>query len=269
MEINLAFSSSGARFAAHIGVLAYLQDAGVEIKNFAGTSGGAVVACWGANNLPARELLDLTLRLGHPFIFSRLSLKIGGLLDHSLFGETIAKHCRPRKNLWIVTFNVLKMQKEIWNGENFNLSKILTATTCVPGLFKPVLYSNGLYIDGVFAKFCPDDLWDKGLTISVHLRSKNKTRCRYPFDVFMHMIEKATIDFLYDVQNSKENLSNTIYVQPDVSSIAQTDFLLVRKEDHIELFQRGYDAAKEILSDWLLKSEKKPRILQGFELGNL
>lgn len=267
MEYNIAFSSSGARFAAHVGVLAYLQDNDIRIKNFSGTSGGAIVACWGANNLPARELLELTVKFGHPFIFSRLSLKIGGLLDHSLFGETIAHYCKPKKNLWIVTFNVLKMQKEIWNGEDFNLSKVLTATTCVPGLFKPVIYSNGVHIDGIFAKFCPDDLWNEGLTISVHLRSKNKTKCRYPFDFFMHMIEKNTIDFLYNAQKDNTSPSQVIYVQPDVSSIAQTDFFLVKPKDHIELFYRGYKAAEEILSDWLTK--KNPAFLQGFKLGDL
>lgn len=245
MKYNIAFSSSGIRFAAHIGVLAYIQENNIGIINYSGSSGGAVVACWGANNLPARELLELALRFGYPKYFIRPSFYPGGILDHSTFGETIAKYCRPKDNLWIVTFNVLKMQKEIWTGKDFSLSKILTATTCIPGLFRPVVYSNGLHIDGIFAKFCPDDLWSKGTTISVQLKSKKKSKCRYPFDFFMHEVEKATIDFLHGMQRSKNKEDEKIYIEPDVSSIAQMDLFWVKPDDHIELFKKGYESAKQ------------------------
>lgn len=244
MGYNIAFSSSGARFAAHVGVLAYLQDNSIKIQNYSGTSGGAIVATWGANNLPARDLIDLTLQIGYPKFLIKPSLNIGGILDHSSFTKTIGTHCRPKKNLWIVTFNVLKMQQEIWNGESYDLSKILTATTCIPGLFKPVMYSNGLHIDGIFARFCPDDLWEEGTTISVQLTCKNKTKSRYPFDNFVHLIEHATIQFLEGTQKRNLKNKNIIYIQPDVSTIAQTDFFAVSAADHIELLKKGYESAR-------------------------
>ncbi len=253
MEYNIAFSSSGVRFAAHIGVLAYLQDNNIDIKNFAGTSGGAIVACWGANNLPARDLMDLTLQFGYPKYFIRPSLKVGGFLDPTFFGETIARYCNPKNNLWIVTFNILKMQKQIWTGTKFILSKVLNATTCIPGLFKPVIFSNGLHVDGIFGSFCPDDLWDSGITLSIRLQSSYKNKSRYPFDSFVHKIEKTAIDFLDSFQRKDRDSTNCcstdlVYIQPDVSSIAQTDLFLVKTEDHIELFKKGYEAANEVFS---------------------
>ena len=249
MEYNIAFSSSGARFAAHIGVLAYFQDNNIDIKNFSGISGGAVVAAWGANNLPARKLMDLTLQFGYAQYIVKPSFLPGGILDHSLFGKTIASYCEPKNNLWIATFNILKMQKEIWNGENFNLSKVLVATTSIPGLFRPVIYSNGLHIDGIFASFCPDDLWDNGTTISVQLKSKYKSTTRYPFDNFIHSIEKATIDFLEDKQKNNSCSKNLIYIEPDVSSIAQMDLFNIQPEDHIDLFKKGYVRAKQVVEN--------------------
>lgn len=257
MEYNLAFSSSGVRFAAHVGVLAYLQDNGIRVRNFSGTSGGAIVAAWGANALLARELMQLTLKYGYPKYFVKPSLNIGGLLDHSLFGDLISTFCKPKKNLWIVTFNVLKMQKEVWNGEWFNLSKVLCATTCIPGLFKPIMYSNGLHIDGVFARFCPDDLWTSGVTISVQLKCRNKSKSRYPFDFFVHEIEKATINFLYGTQSKNINQTELINIQPDVSSIAQTDLLFVNSEDHKELFEKGYESARKIFGTVLKNKEAR------------
>lgn len=243
---NLAFSSSGVLFAAHVGVLAYLQDNKIKIKNYSGTSGGAIVACWGANNLPARELLKLTVQFGYTKFFTKFSLMPGGLFDHSVFGKTISAYCKPRKNLWIVTFNLLKMKKQIWNGENFNLSKILTATTSIPGIFKPVVYSNGLHVDGIFAKYCPDDLWNNGRTISVRLKCKNKTRSRYPFDNIVHKIEKAGLAFLEYVQGKTTRSKNIVYVEPDLNSISQLDLFSVKTKDHIEMFNRGYESAKQI-----------------------
>lgn len=252
MNFNIAFSSSGVCIAVHVGVLAYLQDNNINIQNYSGTSGGAVVATWGANNLPARELMDLTLKFGYAKYFVKPSLKPGGILDHSSFGKMIAAYCKPKKNLYIVTFNVLKMQKQIWNGENINLSKVLTATTCIPGLFKPVMYSNGLHIDGIFARFCPDDLWDSGTTISVQLKSKNKSRSRYLMDSFIHKIEQATINFLEDNQKRNSRKDNIVFIQPDESTLNQMDLFSVSPHDHLKLFYEGYQAARNALSSSLI-----------------
>ena len=255
MNYNVAFSSSGIRFAAHVGVLAYLQDKKFNIQNFSGTSGGAIVAAWGANNLPARELLNLTLQFGYPKFLIKPSFKLGGMWDHSLFGDIVSTYCNPKNHLWIVTFNVLKMQKEIWNGEGYNLAKILTATTCIPGLFKPVVYSNGLHIDGIFARFCPDDLWNIGTTLSVKLTSnlaiKNTNeKSRYALDKFVQRIEQATIDFLEGTQ-TKEQKSNIVHINPDVNLISQIDLFAVNAEDHIRLFKSGYEAAESVLKSSL------------------
>ena len=171
----------------------------------------------------------------------------GGLFDHSIFGKTVSAYCKPKKNLWIITFNLLKMKKEIWNGENFNLSKILTATTSIPGLFKPVVYSNGLHVDGVFAKYCPDDLWNNGRTISVQLKCKNKTRSRYPFDNILHTIEKAGLNLLENIQNKTTKSKNIIYVEPDLNSISQIDLFGVNIDDHLDMFKQGYEAAKQAI----------------------
>ena len=248
MKYNLAFSSSGILFAAHIGVLAYLQDNKIKIKNYSGTSGGAIVACWAANNLPARELLKLTLQFGYPKFFTKFSFMPGGLFDHSIFGKTISAYCKPKKNLWIVTFNLLKLKKEIWNGENFNLSKILTATTSIPGLFKPVVYSNGLHVDGLFAKYCPDDLWSSGKTISIKLRCKNKIKPRHLFDNLLHKTEKMGLSFLENIQNETAKSKNVICVEPELNSISQVDLFGVNACDHMEMFKRGYESARHILT---------------------
>ncbi len=256
MKYNVAFSSSGVRIAAHVGVLAYLQDEKINVVHYSGTSGGALVAAWGANNLPARELMTLTLQVGYPKFFIKPSWKLGSLWDHSIFGNTVSSYCKPKNNLWITTFNVLKMQKEIWNGEHYNLAKILTATTCIPGLFKPVMYSNGLHIDGIFASFCPDDIWEEGITLSVKLTSnlsiKNyNVKSRYPLNKFVQRIEQATIDFLENKQAQCSGDKNIIYINPDVNSISQIDLFSVTAADHIELFKSGYEAAKRTFSERL------------------
>ena len=248
MDYNLAFSSSGILIGAHIGVLAYLQDRDIKIKNYSGTSGGAVVATWAANNLDARDLLRLIVQFGYIEYFVRPSLSIGGFFDSSNFGKIISSYCKPKKNLWVVTFNVLKMQKEIWNGENFNLSKILTATTCIPGLFKPVIYSNGLHIDGIFGKYCPDDLWNFGTTISAQIQSNKKKYSRYAFDDFVNKIENVSLSFLKKRQNNLLK-TNLVDLSINVSSLSQLDLFAVKAEDHIELFKIGYNCADQVFSN--------------------
>ena len=140
------------------------------------------------------------------------------------------------------------MKKEIWNGENFNLSKILTATTSIPGIFKPVIYSNGLHVDGIFGKYCPDDLWKDGKTISVKLKCKDKTKSRYPFDNLLHAVEKAGLNLLEHLQNKTGKSKNIVYVEPNLNSISQIDLFSVNTEDHMDMFNKGYESAKQAFS---------------------
>ena len=57
-KIGLVLSGGGAKGAAHIGVLKYLEEAGIPIDYIAGTSMGSIVGGMYALGYSADEILD-------------------------------------------------------------------------------------------------------------------------------------------------------------------------------------------------------------------
>ena len=58
-KVGLVLSGGGAKGAAHIGVLKYIEEAGIPIDYIAGTSMGAIVGGMYAMGYSADEILDL------------------------------------------------------------------------------------------------------------------------------------------------------------------------------------------------------------------
>ena len=138
------------------------------------------------------------------------------------------------------------MKKEIWHGETINLPEILNATTSVPGLFMPVLSSKGIHVDGILGSFCPDDLWEEGMTISVKLKKKANKQKRYFLNDLVHKFEETGIDVLNSLQGNRIKRKNVISLEPQLNSISQMDFFSVSPKDHLELFEQGYKEAKKL-----------------------
>ena len=60
-KVGLVLSGGGAKGAAHIGVLQYLEEVGMPIDYIAGTSMGSIVGGLYAMGYSSAEILDLSL----------------------------------------------------------------------------------------------------------------------------------------------------------------------------------------------------------------
>jgi len=74
----------------------------------------------------------------------------------------------------------------------------------------------------------------------------------------VHKIEKAGLTFLEYIQSRDMSWHvPTVYVEPDLNSISQLDLFSVKTEDHIEMFNLGYESAKQICNGISSEASKK------------
>ena len=176
-SISLVLGSGGARGHAHIGVIRAIEERGVEIRNIAGTSMGAVIG-----GIYATDKLDTYVdwvnRLGKNDVVR--------LLDFSFTWTSIFKGERIIEVLreligdcqiedldrgFTAVATSLDDQREIWltSGELF---RAIRASTAVPGVFAPVEWNGMVLVDGGLVNPIPiaPTLTDStDLTIAVNL----------------------------------------------------------------------------------------------------
>ena len=176
-SISLVLGSGGARGHAHIGVIRAIEERGIEIRNIAGTSMGAVIGgIYAADKLDT--YVDWVNRLGKNDVVR--------LLDFSFTWTSIFKGERIIEVLrdligdcqiedldrgFTAVATSLDDQREIWltSGELF---RAIRASTAVPGVFAPVEWNGMVLVDGGLVNPIPiaPTLTDStDLTIAVNL----------------------------------------------------------------------------------------------------
>jgi NTE family protein len=161
-RIGLVLGSGAARGWAHIGVIRALEQAGVRPDVVCGTSVGALVGaayatgdferfCAGTSGMKRRDVVS----------FMDVALN-GGLLKGERFMAFVTRVCkdRPIEELAIPFAAVatsLETGAEVWlrTGSTMNAVR---ASLAMPGLFTPVMSSDGILVDGALVNPVPVSL---------------------------------------------------------------------------------------------------------------
>ena len=163
VKIGLALGSGAAKGWAHIGVIAALERAGIEIDVVAGCSVGALVgAAYVNGRLDPMEKWVKAFRYWDVIRLMDLSWQRGGLLR----GERVFNHVRqliPHDNLeacdkpfGVVATN-LSTGRELWLTEG-DLHQAVRASCSMPGLLPPVGYNGYWLVDGAVVNPVPISL---------------------------------------------------------------------------------------------------------------
>ncbi|WP_187774396.1 patatin-like phospholipase family protein [Lolliginicoccus suaedae] len=157
--IGLALGGGAAFGAAHVGVLAALEDLGVQIDVVVGTSAGALIGAGYAAGLPV-SLLDKIIRSAVWRDFGRVTVpRKLGVLDPEVLERAIARFAEdrdiealPRRFAAVATDLRTLAPYLLDTGP---VPTALLATIAVPGLFPPVRIGEALLIDGAFSSNVP------------------------------------------------------------------------------------------------------------------
>ncbi|MEJ1240066.1 patatin-like phospholipase family protein [Chryseolinea sp. T2] len=151
MRIGLALSGGGARGIAHLGMLRALEEHQVKFACISGTSVGAILGAMYAQGMRPAEIMDAIIQT-RIFRNLRPAWTLRGLLSmesiHSLLMQFVPHN----------TFEGLKLPltiaaTDLEKGKPYYfrsgpLIPALMASSCVPGMFSPVVLNGTSYVDG-------------------------------------------------------------------------------------------------------------------------
>ena len=151
MKIGVALSGGGARGVAHLGVMKALDEKGIRISHISGTSAGAIVGALYAYGYTPDEIIKIILNTSLLRSLRPALAKTGLLRIDSLY-KLIIKYI-PEDNFDILKIPLTVAATEIRKGRTVYFSegeliRPIMASSCVPVIFRPMDYKNGLYVDG-------------------------------------------------------------------------------------------------------------------------
>ena len=157
-RIGLALGGGAALGAVHVGVLKAVEEMEIKIDYISGTSVGALVAAFYAFGKSPEEIEKLALKLKWLNISSPIFSKIG-LLSNNKLSEYLKKYI-GNVNIEDANIPLFMMAVNINTGEKViidkgNVAKAVMASTCIPGVFKPVKINSVLLVDGGLVESVP------------------------------------------------------------------------------------------------------------------
>lgn len=166
MKTGIAFGGGGTRGIAHIGAIRVFQENDISFDMVAGNSAGAIAGALYAADIPWEKMYDFVLNLKDksvvpkkPHLISYMSPEIiERLADCFLKDMTFSDLHRPFCAVAVeLRQGVLETLKE------GSVSKAVSASCAVPGVFQPVCIGDKVYIDGGTLRSIPTrELRDMG-----------------------------------------------------------------------------------------------------------
>lgn len=172
MKIGIAFGGGGARGIAHVHVVQALDDLGVQPDVIAGCSMGSVIGALFASGMTGDEIRDHVLSSAGVYgrLVSRLWTSVPGLRRPGIVGLPRLEGILPRflpsalpdviEDLR-VPFSVVAC--DFHSGEPYvfrsgPLLRAISASSSIPGVFRPVAVDGSVLIDGGVVNPVPVDL---------------------------------------------------------------------------------------------------------------
>jgi len=158
LTVGLALGGGAVLGAAHVGVLRAMEELGMAVGALSGTSIGAFIAALRAFGMGWREIEAVALELDW-FDLTGLSLSQFGLLSNRKFGGVVRELLGKRMiedapvPLSIVATDIGRGEKVVL--ESGDVAEAVMASTCIPGVFRPVEIGDRMLVDGVLMENVP------------------------------------------------------------------------------------------------------------------
>jgi NTE family protein len=154
---GIAFGGGGTRGIAHIGVIKVFQQNNIEFDYIAGTSVGSMAGAVYALGVHWQDMYDFVLNIRKKNLFPRtnwisyMSAEVlEKMADYYLEGKTFSQLDKP---FCAVAVDLKEGKpKRLCSG---NVSKALSASCAIPGVFQPVEIDGTTYVDGGVLRVVP------------------------------------------------------------------------------------------------------------------
>ena len=244
----LALGGGAVLGAAHVGVLRALTELHIPVSMISGTSIGAFIAALHAFGKSWQEIRDIALDLDW-LDLSGLELSQYGLLSNKKFGG-IVTGLLGHKNIEDAPIALSMVATDIGTGKKVVFSEgdvatAIMASSCIPGLFRPVEYCGVLHVDGVLTENVPvSPLIDGGAESVICVDLLARHAFKKPYNIIGLLLNAfyTTITNTTALQTEMVDLC----ISPDLS-----EFNLVDCCQIAELIDVGYRTAHPVLKEWV------------------
>lgn len=150
-RIGLALSGGGVRGVSHLGVIQALTDHGIQFSHISGTSAGAIAAAFFAAGFAPKEILNL-IKEAKLLKLLRPSIGSSGLLS-ILNVQHLIREYIPHNSFKDLKIRVTISSVDLGEGKlvyftDGDLDLAILASCCLPGIFKPIIINDHMYVDG-------------------------------------------------------------------------------------------------------------------------
>lgn len=281
------FGGGAIRGLAYLGAMQAMQELGVKIKTFAGSSVGAVFAAFASLDYTCEEFKevfnevnfdlfrDVQFNLAKSFAISKGEHFLSWLrsaIEKKYYGEKYEKGKNLpvtfkdiEKDFFVITTDINGCKPYIFSKyttPDFEIAQALRISTALPGLLEPFNYDNHLLIDGDIMKswpmwrvndlLCPEDC----RIIEFRLEGAKcwpnvKNSVEYLNAVFATLSNFAT-DYIMETYQPKDKFD---YIKIDTDHILPVQFTLPQVERE-KLIDLGYKTTMEYFTKTLVKKKR-------------
>lgn len=252
ISVGLALGGGAVLGAAHVGVLRAADELGVEVNALSGTSIGSFIAALRAFGMDWREVEAVALDLDW-LDLTGLTLSQFGLLSNKKFGRIVKDLLGKRRieespvPLAIVATDISRGEKVVLNTGD--VAEAVMASSCIPGVFKPVEIDGRILVDGVLMENVPaSPLLEGGMRPVVcvdlmggHIFKKPDNIVDLLLNAFYSALKNTT---------AMQTEETDLMIVPDLGA-----FSLVDTKQVPELIETGYRESLPLLERFIRKTK--------------
>lgn len=224
-KVGIVLSGGGIRGIAHLGVLKALANEGLVISHISGTSAGAIAGAFFASGLDPEACLNIFMKT-KLLRFIRPAVGSLGLVNMEYTSSLLKEH------LPIDKIENLKIPLTI-AATNFSEGKLvyltkgpliraIQASSCIPGVFKPIMIDEEMYVDGGVLNNFPIEplLTDCDFIIGSSCNHLNKANKLF---TFKSLISRAVTMSINKDMEQKAAFCNILIEPKDMGMISTFD----------------------------------------------
>ncbi len=243
-RIALALSGGSAYGSAHLGVLAVLEDAEIEVAGIAGTSVGALIGALYAYGVPLPELLRLARGVSWTEITRPVRPRLG-LLSLGKLREWLRERIGEVDlrdapiPLRIVATDLAAGEAVVF--EEGPADEAVAASCAVPGIFEPLLREGRLLVDGGLVDNLPVRL-ARSLGVGPVVASDLLAPGSHPMPGNLLEVVLRATNMMVGASSAPQREMADVLVSPQLSAYSTADLT-----QSVELIRAGRQAARRAL----------------------
>lgn len=250
-KIGLALGGGAVLGAAHIGVLRAMEEMNLEVSFVSGTSIGAFVGSLFAFGLTSKEIEEIALDLNWMDI-SGIAIFESGILSNEKLGKLLGISL-GEKDIKDANIPLAIIATDITNGEKVILKKgpvvqAVMASTCIPGVFSPLVCEDKLLVDGGIVENIPiDTVKSLGAEYVIGVDLNAIKRYNKPEGILDVVIN--SFHFTLKAAAKYQTKAANLLITPDLSK-----FNMISTDQIKDLIEQGYKDGKKALENTDLQS---------------